>query len=157
VGFSTKKLSRKASHIALYAPLTTGFIHQVFYFTSRRASAARESRSQENCRGKLIVGKRVIQRKIEGQVRNSTEKYPLASPRQVTVYNWPQKLDHVLRCKNHTIIYDVEDTQMTKKRRRFSSDFKFRVALEAAKGQRTLSELSGEYSIHPNQIRGVKP
>lgn len=41
---------------------------------------------------------------------------------------------------------------MTKKRRRFSSDFKFRVALEAAKGQRTLSELSGEYSVHPNQI-----
>ena len=41
---------------------------------------------------------------------------------------------------------------MTKKRRRFSPDFKFRVALEAAKGQRTLSELSSEYSVHPNQI-----
>lgn len=41
---------------------------------------------------------------------------------------------------------------MSKKRRRFSADFKFRVALEAAKGQRTLSELSSEYSVHPNQI-----
>ena len=41
---------------------------------------------------------------------------------------------------------------MTKKRRRFSSDFKFRVALEAVKGQQTLSELSSEYSVHPNQI-----
>jgi putative transposase len=41
---------------------------------------------------------------------------------------------------------------MTKKRRRFSPDFKFRVALEAVKGQRTLSELSSEYSVHPNQI-----
>ena len=41
---------------------------------------------------------------------------------------------------------------MTKKRRRFSSDFKFRVALEAVKGQRTLSELSSEYKVHPNQI-----
>lgn len=41
---------------------------------------------------------------------------------------------------------------MTKKRRRFSPDFKFRVALEAAKGQRTISELSSEYSVHPNQI-----
>ncbi|KKL78070.1 hypothetical protein LCGC14_2028520 [marine sediment metagenome] len=41
---------------------------------------------------------------------------------------------------------------MTKKRRRFSPDFKFRVALEAAKGQRTLNELSSEYSVHPNQI-----
>jgi transposase-like protein len=26
------------------------------------------------------------------------------------------------------------------------------VALEAAKGQRTLSELASEYSVHPNQI-----
>jgi len=41
---------------------------------------------------------------------------------------------------------------MTRKRRRFSPDFKFRVALDAAKGQRTLSELSSEYSVHPNQI-----
>jgi putative transposase len=41
---------------------------------------------------------------------------------------------------------------MVKKRRRFSPEFKFRVALEAAKGQRTLSELSSEYSVHPNQI-----
>ncbi len=41
---------------------------------------------------------------------------------------------------------------MSKKRRRFSADFKFRVALEAAKGHRTLSELSSEYSVHPNQI-----
>jgi transposase-like protein len=41
---------------------------------------------------------------------------------------------------------------MSKRRRRFSPDFKFRVALEAAKGQRTLSELSSEYGIHPNQV-----
>jgi putative transposase len=41
---------------------------------------------------------------------------------------------------------------MSKKRRRFSPEFKFRVALEAAKGQRTLSELSSEFSIHPNQV-----
>jgi transposase-like protein len=41
---------------------------------------------------------------------------------------------------------------MSKKRRRFSPEFKFRVALEAAKGQRTLSDLSSEYSVHPNQI-----
>lgn len=41
---------------------------------------------------------------------------------------------------------------MSKKRRRFSPDFKFRVALEAVKGQRTISELSNAYSVHPNQI-----
>jgi len=41
---------------------------------------------------------------------------------------------------------------MTKNRRRFSADYKFRVALEAAKGQETLSELATKYGLHPNQI-----
>jgi putative transposase len=41
---------------------------------------------------------------------------------------------------------------MGKQRRRFSAEFKFRVALEAAKGQQTLSELAGKHSLHPNQI-----
>jgi transposase-like protein len=41
---------------------------------------------------------------------------------------------------------------MTEKRRRYSSDFKFRVALEAAKGQKTLNELASEHGVHPNQI-----
>ena len=58
----------------------------------------------------------------------------------------------MLRCKLTQISQYVEGTQMRKKRRRFSADFKFRVALEAAKGQQTLSELSREYSVHPNQI-----
>ena len=38
------------------------------------------------------------------------------------------------------------------KRRRFSAKFKSKVALEALKGQRTLSELSQEYEVHSNQI-----
>lgn len=41
---------------------------------------------------------------------------------------------------------------MNNKRRRHSADFKFRVALEAAKGQKTTSQLSQEYGIHPTQI-----
>jgi transposase-like protein len=41
---------------------------------------------------------------------------------------------------------------MSKQRRRFNADFKFRVALEAAKGQQTISELAGKHSLHPNQI-----
>ena len=41
---------------------------------------------------------------------------------------------------------------MTEKRRRYGSDFKFRVALEAAKGQKTLNELASEHAVHPNQI-----
>jgi transposase-like protein len=41
---------------------------------------------------------------------------------------------------------------MSKQRRRFNADFKFRVALEAAKGQQTISELAGKHQLHPNQI-----
>jgi transposase-like protein len=41
---------------------------------------------------------------------------------------------------------------MSKHRRRFSPEYKFRVALEAAKGQETLSELASKYGLHPNQI-----
>lgn len=41
---------------------------------------------------------------------------------------------------------------MSKKRRRFNAEFKFRVALEAAKGQQTIGELAGKHNLHPNQI-----
>ena len=41
---------------------------------------------------------------------------------------------------------------MSKKRRRFNAEFKFRVALEAAKGQQTIGELASKHNLHPNQI-----
>lgn len=41
---------------------------------------------------------------------------------------------------------------MSVSRRRHSSEFKAKVALEAAKGQKTLSELATEFGIHPVQI-----
>ena len=41
---------------------------------------------------------------------------------------------------------------MARKRRRFSADFKAKVALEAIKGQKTVAELAGEYEVHANQI-----
>ena len=37
-------------------------------------------------------------------------------------------------------------------RRKFSKEFKAKVALEAIKGQRTINELAQEFSVHPNQI-----
>lgn len=40
----------------------------------------------------------------------------------------------------------------TRHRRSFSATFKFQVALEAARGSRTLSELASEHQVHPNQI-----
>ncbi len=41
---------------------------------------------------------------------------------------------------------------MARKRRRFSAEFKVKVALEAIKGQKTVAELAGEYEVHANQI-----
>jgi|SRR5579859_1508803 len=37
-------------------------------------------------------------------------------------------------------------------RRRHSSEFKAKVALEAVKGQKTLNELATEFGVHPVQI-----
>ena len=41
---------------------------------------------------------------------------------------------------------------MSRKRRKFSPEFKARVALEALSGDQTLSELSSKYGVYPNQI-----
>jgi len=41
---------------------------------------------------------------------------------------------------------------MTAKRKRYSAEFKSKVALEAVKGHKTLSELASEYQVHPNMI-----
>lgn len=41
---------------------------------------------------------------------------------------------------------------MKKGRRNHSADFKARVALEAIKGIKSMSELVSEYEVHPNQI-----
>ena len=45
---------------------------------------------------------------------------------------------------------------MTRKRRKHSGQFKFKVALAAAKGDRTLNEIASEYNLHPNQISNWK-
>ncbi|MBW2069594.1 MAG: transposase [Deltaproteobacteria bacterium] len=41
---------------------------------------------------------------------------------------------------------------MTRKRRRFTVEFKARVALEAIKNQNTLQEIASCYEVHPNQV-----
>jgi transposase len=41
---------------------------------------------------------------------------------------------------------------MSKKRRKFTAEFKARVALNALSGEHTLSELASKYGVHPNQV-----
>ena len=41
---------------------------------------------------------------------------------------------------------------MAKKRRSFSKQFKFKVALEAVRGLKTLNQIAAEYQLHPNQV-----
>ena len=39
-----------------------------------------------------------------------------------------------------------------KTRRRFTAEFKARVALEALRGDRTLHEIAAKHKVHPNQV-----
>lgn len=41
---------------------------------------------------------------------------------------------------------------MARKRRRFSAEFKAKVALDAVRGNKTLAELADEHEVHANQI-----
>ena len=45
---------------------------------------------------------------------------------------------------------------MGKKRRRFSSEFKARVALAAVRGEKSLSELASEFEVHANLVASWK-
>jgi putative transposase len=45
---------------------------------------------------------------------------------------------------------------MTQKRRRHSHQFKFKVALEAAQGLKTINEIASAHNLHPNQVSGWK-
>jgi len=41
---------------------------------------------------------------------------------------------------------------MSKTKKRFSAEFKARVALEALSGEHTLTEFASKYGVHPNQV-----
>jgi transposase-like protein len=45
---------------------------------------------------------------------------------------------------------------MSKRRARYSAQFKFQLALEAAKGLKTINDLASEHGVHPPQIREGK-
>ncbi len=52
------------------------------------------------------------------------------------------------------IVYQVqyEEVNQMSERKRHSAQFKFKVALEAAKESKTLNQLAGAYELHPSQI-----
>ena len=41
-------------------------------------------------------------------------------------------------------------------RRRFTGDFKARVALEALRGDKTVQEIASKHKVHPNQVSAWK-
>ncbi len=45
---------------------------------------------------------------------------------------------------------------MKRERRKFSSEFKAKVALEAIKERKTVQQLAVDYDLHPNQINDWK-
>ena len=45
---------------------------------------------------------------------------------------------------------------MTKKRKQYSHQFKFKVALEAVKELKTINEIASSYSIHANLVKNWK-
>ena len=45
---------------------------------------------------------------------------------------------------------------MSNKRRNYNAEFKAKIALEAIKGELTISELAAKYEIHPTMIHGWK-
>jgi transposase-like protein len=45
---------------------------------------------------------------------------------------------------------------MTRKRRNYPPEFKFRIALEAIQGMKTIAQIAQEQQVHPNLVRGWK-
>ncbi len=45
---------------------------------------------------------------------------------------------------------------MTKIRRQFSKQFKFKVALEAAIDLETINEIASKFDVHPSQVKSWK-
>ena len=45
---------------------------------------------------------------------------------------------------------------MTRIRKQYNDQFKFKVALEAIKGLATINEIASRFQVHPNQVRNWK-
>lgn len=45
---------------------------------------------------------------------------------------------------------------MTQKRKQYNMQFKFKVAMEATKGVKTINQIASENELHPNQVSNWK-
>jgi transposase-like protein len=48
------------------------------------------------------------------------------------------------------------ESDLPKKRNRYSGEFKARVVFESISGDRSVEEIAEDYNIHPNQIKNWK-
>jgi transposase-like protein len=55
-------------------------------------------------------------------------------------------------CSNQTAPLAPQEEQMRRPRRNHSAQFKAKVALAAARGDKTMAELAAQFDLHPNQI-----
>ena len=68
------------------------------------------------------------------------------------VQSGPCFSDHWLKCKEALRGKSERSARMPRKRRRFTPEFKAKVALEAMKERSTLAELASKCGVHTSQI-----
>ncbi|ACB54538.1 putative transposase [Crocosphaera subtropica ATCC 51142] len=54
------------------------------------------------------------------------------------------------------LLLNYQQQEKKMQRKRYSAEFKAKIALEAIKGLKTVNEIAGEFGVHPTQIQQWK-